>query len=195
LSAPALSREHAELAASYDEAGALGVVVRDLGSRAGTFVDGQAIAPGEDWPLLPPGLDPDAEPPAELGIGIAAAFEIVLRGQRASPDPDPDRDPARASRTTRLAVLLRQLGLPGAPWTCLVPAGGRIWSGPDDPLPLRLDFEDEAVALTPDPEVMLYLEGTPVGPGERVELLVHDRLRLEPLEGEPLELEIMELRS
>jgi tetratricopeptide (TPR) repeat protein len=165
VSGAAISREHVELALAFGDAGDPRVVVRDLGSRAGSFLDGEALSPGEDWSLLD-------EQRSELGLGIASNFDLYVCAHADAKDPRP-------------VVLLREAGL-AAPdrllsaWTVFAPLGGPLWITPTQRLPLTLEFEAEQVVARAAPDVLVSLGGAPVGPGEPVELLVHDRVRFEP---------------
>jgi hypothetical protein len=182
VSGAALSREHAELALVFADDGTPTLVVRDLGSRSGSFLDGEALIPGEDWPLLD---DPDAEfgRGRELGLGIATSFELW----------------ARRSDDERPLALLREAGLgdadpgPASAWTTFVPLGGPLWLSPDRVLPLTLGFEHDQVVALAAGDVDVALAGAAVGRGAAIELLLHDRLRFSPAHAPAFELEIGEL--
>nr|WP_255216588.1 FHA domain-containing protein [Pseudenhygromyxa sp. WMMC2535] len=180
----ALSRTHAELLPQRpqpDEDSVL--VLRDLASRAGTFIDGQALAPGEPWPLHPYGDEPLF---AELGLGIAASFELWTL-------PDPAH-PSALVRDARFSGEPSE-GLERA-WTLFAPHGGPLWLHPERRLPLSLRFAEDHVVLTASPEIQITLDHTPVGAGVSVELLVGDRLRVEGRGmGAGVELEILEVWS
>lgn len=179
VSGAAISREHVELALAFADAGEPRVVVRDLGSRAGSFLDGEALSPGEDWSLLD-------DQRSELALGIASSFQLHTHADAGDPRP---------------VVLLREAGLTAAPdrlltaWTSFAPLGGPLWSSPTQRLPLTLEFEAEQVVARAAADVMVSLAGAPVGLGEPVELLVHDRVRFEPgRRGVPaFELEVVRL--
>lgn len=168
----ALSREHVELALIEGE-----LVVRDLGSRAGSFVDGQALVAGDDLPLEP------SEAPLELALGIAASFAL----QRLPDAPRPTALlRARASDSKPPARLADA-------WTLYVPRGGLLWTAPDRVWPVALEFvgEGEHVRLSVASDTQLALQGEPLGAGAAVELLLHDRVRVEPPRGAAFELEIL----
>jgi hypothetical protein len=179
VSGAAISREHVELALAFGDDGEPRVVVRDLGSRAGSFLDGEALSPGEDWSLLD-------EQHRELALGIASSFDLHTHADPGDPRP---------------VVLLREVGLTAAPdrlltaWTSFAPLGGPLWTTPTQRLPLTLEFQAEQVVARADSDVMVSLAGAPVGYGEPVELLVHDRVRFEPSRrGVPgFELEVVRL--
>jgi tetratricopeptide (TPR) repeat protein len=193
----ALSREHAELALSFAADGSPSLVVRDLGSRAGSFLDGEALLPGEDVGLIQPdfGADRDAQArelastwdgARELALGIATSFDLWLRTGSSSGDERP-------------VVLLRQAGIgdAGEPhkraWTLFAPLGGPLWLTPTRALPITLGFEHEQIVVLAAADVQVSLAGTPVGRGAAIELLLHDRVRFEPADGPAFEIEVEEL--
>lgn len=181
----ALSREHVELTLATDgppddDARPRGarLVVRDLGSRAGSFLDGDPLAPGEAW-TLEDGPEPGAR---ELALGIATSFELwswiddgrplaLLRDARLFDAPPRDRDRA---------------------WTAFAPLGGPLALSPELRAPFELVSEGGFLVVRPAPAVMVTLAGLPVGPGEPIELLARDRVRFE-LDGETWELEVEDL--
>ncbi|MFO7562398.1 MAG: FHA domain-containing protein [Enhygromyxa sp.] len=181
----ALSREHAELALAFDDDGQPRLVARDLGSRAGSFLDGEALLPGEDLDLLE--ID-DSSSARELGLGIATTFELWTGRGRAEDDARP-------------IALLREAGTaeragPGEPhklaWTLFAPLGGPLWLTPERTLPLTIGFEGDQVVALAGPKVEVSLAGVPLGRGVAVELLIHDRLRFEVGAELRFELEIEE---
>ena len=184
----ALSRTHAELAVIRGDDGGPQLAVRDLGSRAGTFIDGQALAPGEDWSLPlpePPPPPPAARAPAlasELALGIAAAFDLAVL-----------RDGERPLALLRAAGLDGPSDSPTTAWTLFAPLGGPVYLDPDHRLPLALGFEGPHSVLACAPQLSASLGGTPLGPGAVVELLLGDQLELRAGDF-ALELELRELR-
>jgi tetratricopeptide (TPR) repeat protein len=200
----ALSREHAELALSFAADGSPNLVVRDLGSRAGSFLDGEALLPGEDVGLLDLDVDLDRDRgpsrvgerttawdgARELALGIATSFDLWLRAGAGAGAGAGDERPV---------VLLRQAGVDdhGEPhkraWTLFAPLGGPLWLTPTRALPITLGFEHEQIVALAGPDVQVSLAGTPVGHGAAIELLLHDRLRLEPADGPAFEIEVEEL--
>ncbi|KIG18231.1 hypothetical protein DB30_01735 [Enhygromyxa salina] len=183
----AVSREHAELALAFTADGEPHLVVRDLGSRAGSFLDGEALIPGEDWSLF----DDDVPGARALALGIASSFELWSR--RGSHDDNDDQRPL---------ALLREAGLTRPPdrlntaWTSFAPLGGPLWISPGEHLPIALGFEGEQVVARASHDWMVSLSGSPLGVGEPVELLVHDRVRFEPTHdaaGPAFELEVTAL--
>jgi tetratricopeptide (TPR) repeat protein len=186
----AISREHLELTHTLGEAGEPLLLVRDLGSRAGSFLDGEALMPGEDWSLIdeaPGEVSPSRQGELvgvrELALGIATSFEL-WSGHGG------DRRPL---------ALLREAGQDDRPrperlvdaWTLFVPLGGPLWVTPRLALPIELDFEGDHIVALAAPQIQVSLAGTPVGPGEPVELLVHDRVRFEPADAPAFELEVL----
>jgi len=189
VSGAALSREHAELALAFDDDGVPHIIVRDLGSRAGSFLDGDALAPGEDWSLLDDHDDHDH--PRELGLGIATSFELwVRRGDGRDRD---DERPLALLRDASLSNPLTGTSEPHkAAWTLYAPLGGALWLSPDRVLPIILGFENDQVVARAAADVNVILAGAPVGYGVAVELLLHDRLRFEPASGPAFEVEVGE---
>ncbi|PRP97300.1 FHA domain-containing protein [Enhygromyxa salina] len=166
----AISREHAELALAFSDDGEPHLVVRDLGSRAGSFLDGEPLAPGEDHALFDDGV-PGAR---SLALGIASSFDLwSCRGSGSDEDQRP-------------LALLREAGLSHPPdrlnsaWTSFAPLGGPLWISPTEHLPIALGFEGDQVVARTTPDWMVSLAGGPLGVGEPVELLVHDRVRFDP---------------
>jgi tetratricopeptide (TPR) repeat protein len=162
----AVSREHAELALAFTDEGEPHLVVRDLGSRAGSFIDGEPLVPAEDWSLVDDD-DADVAGARELALGIASSFELWSRGAQ------------------RPRALLREAGVTHPPdrlsaaWTLFAPLGGPLWISPGVQLPISLDFEGDQVVARARHDLLVSLGGSPLGPGEPVELLSYDRVRFE----------------
>lgn len=185
VSGAALSREHAELALVFDDHGQPGLVVRDLGSRAGSFLDGEALAPGEDMNLF----ELEGSSVRELGLGIATTFELwTQRGAN-------EGDDARPIALLREAGIAERVGR-GEPhelaWTLFAPLGGPLWLSPEVILPITIGFEGDQVVALADTQVDVRLAGEPVGRGVAIELLLADRLRFETAGDLRFELEIGE---
>lgn len=172
LTGASLSREHAVLrleALAAPPGGDLDaddvelhVALVDLGSRAGTFWRGEALAPGEPLPL---------EGPGELALGLSAA--------RLEVHPLP-------RERGELGALLRPLGpAPAgpAPWTLYLPGGGPLWLAPDRPIPAVLELRPPFIAVRIAPGVRAQLGNEPLGPGPTVEVLHGDRLHLDLPDG------------
>jgi hypothetical protein len=162
-----LSREHVALRI---EAGAQGLAIAavDLGSKAGSFWQGEALEPGEPLPLLEPG---------ELGLGFGAAVRV---------HPLP-----RAGGDTPVEAVGALLRAPAATneWSLFLPQGGPLWLDPEHPLPVRVDLRPPFVGLQIAPGIAAHLGGEPLGPGASLELLIGDRLHL-ALPGGRLTLEV-----
>ena len=161
VSGTALSREHTELALAVDEDGRPALILRDLGSKAGSFVDGEALVPGEDWPW-PEGIEQ-----LELALGVATSFDVI-----------------QASATAHPVTLLRDLATDGPAdalaraWTAFAPLGGVLWLEPGVHLPAVLTYDGDQPELQAASSVQVTLDGTPLGPGAAIELLAHDRITL-----------------
>ena len=178
----ALSREHTELVLGSDELGeppTPRLLARDLGSRAGSFLDGDPLVPGDDWVLY----DEHEASARELALGIAASFELWSR-------IDPDERPQALVREAGLADA-RADGRSHA-WTAFFPLGGQLWLEPELSLPIELDFEEQVLVVRAAPDVRVSLSGSPIGPGESVDLLLLDRARFDLPEGQQWELEVEE---
>ena len=120
---------------AFDDHGTPGLVVRDLGSRAGSFLDGEPLLPGEDVELLELLELSRSSSVRELGLGIATTFELWT--QRGGAGADGDERPI---------ALLREAGVadrsePGEPhklaWTLFTPLGGPLWLTPERLLPIK----------------------------------------------------------
>jgi hypothetical protein len=188
VSGAALSREHAELALVFGDDGQPGLVVRDLGSRAGSFLDGEALLPAEDVGLLD--LAEGQGYARELGLGIATTFELWSR-RGDGHDPDDER-PLALLREQGVAARAERSEPHKLAWTLFAPLGGPLWLTPERVLPLTLGFEGEQVVLLADARVNVLLGGAPVGHGASIELLTHDRVRFELPNGLAYELEVEE---
>lgn len=164
----AISREHLELALAFDERGEPRLIVRDLGSRAGSFLDGEVLFAGEDWSLI-------GAQQVELALGIASSFTLHTR---AGPRGD-----ARPVALLREAKLSAPPDRPVTAWTAYAPLGCALWLTPELRLPLSIEFDGDQVIARPDDDIAVSLAGAPVGIGEPIELLVHDRARFEPRTG------------
>jgi hypothetical protein len=173
----AISREHVELALAFDDSGQPRLIVRDLGSRAGSFLDGDALLPGEDCSLL-------GAQRVELALGIASSFSLVTRA-----GPRGDARPLALLREHKLEPLAPDA--PTTAWTAFAPLGCALWLTPELRLPVSIELDGEHVIARPDSDVAVSLAGSPVGLGEPIELLVADRVELEPSGGEAFELEVL----
>jgi hypothetical protein len=149
---PAVSREHAELRLIGDA-----VHVIDLGTRSGTFVAGDALAPGE--PLAVRGR-------VELALGWAPPLQVIAAGGEA------------------LVVRGSEHAGPAALGVWLSQLGGAITLAPERRIPARLWSAGGWLHLTSDDTTPLWLNDTPLGPGATVDLLEGDVLRLVPPRGD-----------
>lgn len=156
-----LSRHHAEL--RLDASGErTRVVVEDLGSKVGTFVDGECVAAGD--PIALPG-------PSELGLGGHAAIRV-------SPVRGADGHDAGAVITW-----------PGDPRTHVwLPQGGRLWLTPELEVPAVVLFDRGYVVLDFRAGIHVELDGRDLGGGASIELLRGDRIALRDA---PLALEVV----
>jgi FHA domain len=157
-----LSRHHVELAIDTSHPSGPRLMATDLGSKLGTFWDGEPLEPGEPLPLAEPG---------ELGLGGTDAVEVVpLRGQRGEP----------------CGALLRA-GHRDA-WHLYLPQGGPLVLAPDVKVPARVLFDRGWVVLDLGSGVAADLGRHRLPTGAAIELLVGDRVSLV---GAPLVLEVL----
>ncbi|MCA9652244.1 MAG: FHA domain-containing protein [Myxococcales bacterium] len=157
-----LSRHHVELSIDASDPSGPRLMALDLGSRVGSFWDGEPLEPGEAMPLTERG---------ELGLGMSATVEVVpLRGHGDEP----------------IGALLRASTREA--WHLFVPQGGPLVLAPGIHVPARILFDRGWVVLDLASGVAAELGRHPLPPGSVVELLVGDRLRLL---GAPLTLEVL----
>jgi tetratricopeptide (TPR) repeat protein len=157
-----LSRHHVELALDVSDPAGPRLRATDLGSKLGSFWDGEPLEPGEPMPLATRG---------ELGLGGTAAVEVVpLRGLRGEP----------------CGALLRA-GHREA-WHLYLPQGGPLVLAPDVRVPARLLFDRGWVVLDLGSGIVADLDRHRLPPGAAIELLVGDRVSLA---GAPLVLEVV----
>jgi tetratricopeptide (TPR) repeat protein len=146
-----VSRHHVEL--RVDASGERPrVVVVDLGSKVGSFWDGQPLVPGEPEPIDAPG---------ELGLGMAAAIEV-----------HPIRTPERGAE----GALLRVRG--SEPWLLFVPGGGPLCLSPEIVVPARILFDRSYVVLDLASRMAAKLGDALLPLGADIELMVGDRIDL-----------------
>jgi tetratricopeptide (TPR) repeat protein len=162
LAGPRVSRHHVEL--RVDASGERPQVVAiDLGSRVGSFWEGQPLAPGKPEPIDGPG---------ELALGMAATLEVHPIG--GSPSA---RMPAQSARGCGAqGALVRVRG--SEQWLLFVPEGGPLWLAPDIVVPARLLFDRGYVVLDLASRVAATLGDATLPLGADVELLVGDRISL-----------------
>jgi tetratricopeptide (TPR) repeat protein len=151
IAATSLSRHHVAL--RLDASGPrVRVVAVDLGSKVGTFLDGESLLAGEPTPL---------EGNVELALGGHAAIEIAV-----VPGADGhDR-----------GAVVRWPGDPRAHvW---LPRGGPLRLSPDIEVPASILFDRGYVVLDLGAGVFADLDGRELGAGAKIDLLRGDRIRL-----------------
>ena len=134
----------------------------DLGSRVGTFWDGEALMPG-DAALI--------DQPGELGLGMAAALDLV---------------PVVGRSQAVRGCLVRPTGT--QPWMLFLPDGGPLWLAPDIKVPARVFMDRGLVTFDLATGVDATLADRPLGAGANLELMLGDRVCLI---GAPLCLEVV----
>jgi hypothetical protein len=153
---PRVSRHHVEL--RLDASGERPrIVAVDLGSRVGSFWDGQPLIPGQPEPL---------EAPGELALGMAAAIDVHPIQARASTGTVGGAEGA----------LLRVRGT--QQWLLFIPEGGPLWLAPDIGVPARLLFDRGYVVLDLSSRIAAELGDVRLPLGADVELMVGDRITL-----------------
>lgn len=157
-----LSRHHVELSLDASDPAGPRLMATDLGSKVGTFWDGDPLEPGEPQPLTEPG---------ELGLGMSATIDVdPLHGH--------DGEPAGA--------LLRAGGR--GPWYLFLPQGGPLVLAPGIRVPARVLFDRGWVVLDLASGVEADLGHHRLASGASLELLVGDRVGLV---GAPLRMEVL----
>ncbi|MCX4242322.1 FHA domain-containing protein [Paraliomyxa miuraensis] len=157
-----LSRHHVELSVDATDPDGPRLMAVDLGSKVGTFWDGEPLEPGEPVPLQTAG---------ELGLGASATVDVVpLRGHEGEP----------------CGALLRSGQRPA--WHLFLPQGGPLVLAPEVRVPARVLFDRGWVVLDLRSGVLADLHRHRLPAGAVVELLVGDRLSLV---GVPLALEVL----
>lgn len=165
LPAPRLSREHVRLSLEPLE-GRTRLAATDLGSKVGTFWDGEALIPGEATPL---------EGPGALALGMTSELEVV-----------PVEGNAGAIHGALVRAVPKQLEQ--EPWMLFLPNGGPLWLAPDIKVPARVLFDRGLVTFDLATGVGATLGDRPLGAGANIEFLLGDRLCLV---GAPLCLEVL----
>lgn len=156
VSGAALSRDHVVLAARGDADGRPQITATDQGTPAGTFWSGDALVPGEPEALAERG---------ELGLGFSTALDVA---------PIPSRG----------GVVGALVGGADRDWTLFLPWGGPLLLEPTLLAPAAIEVRHGMVTLVCASSASAWLGDHPLGRGAVVELLVHDRIRLE-VAGEP----------
>jgi hypothetical protein len=147
----ALSREHARIFVAPDPDGRACLWIADRSSRVGTFWDGRPVDPEAPTPVSAAGT---------LGLGVSSSLEVF---------------PLTSAQGTR-GALLRPVA--HGPWRLFLPHGGPLVLDPDHPLPAGIESDEPYVVLVPEPPARVVLNGLPLGPGAKVDLLVGDRVEL-----------------
>ncbi len=156
-----LSRHHVELRLATVD-GQTQLCAIDLGSKAGTFWNGEALQPGEPVPIDGPG---------ELACGTTTPVQV---------------HPVR-ERSSRIVGGLLQL--PGsATWMLFVPGGGPLWLTPEIVVPARVYPDRGFIVLDLAPRVEATLGDRALPPGAKIELMLGDRVSLV---AAPLSMEVL----
>jgi tetratricopeptide (TPR) repeat protein len=156
VSGAALSREHVIIRSESDAEGRPRICAVDQGTPAGTFWEGEALVPGVPHPLTERG---------QLGLGFATALDIA---------PIPSGG----------GVIGALVGGPDRAWELFLPHGGPLLLDPTTLAPAGVEMRGDFVTLVASRRASTWLEDQALGRGAIVELLTHDRLRLESA-GEP----------
>lgn len=161
LPAPRLSREHVRLSLEPVD-GRTRLAATDLGSKVGTFWEGEALIPGEPMAL---------ETAGALGLGMASELEVV---------------PVEGNAGAVHGALVR--AAPDQPWMLFLPHGGPLWLAPDIKVPARILYDRGLVTFDLAAGVGATLGDRPLGAGANIEFMLGDRLCLV---GAPLCLEVL----
>jgi hypothetical protein len=160
-----LSRHHVEL--RLDASGERPrITLLDLGSKSGTFWNGEALAPGEPFVL-------DGE--GELGLGSATVLDVT-------PILAPDGSHRGA------VVRPRHQRQAGAHQHVYLPGGGPLWLTHDIVVPARVLFDRGWVVLDLGSGIRAQLGDRDLSPGAAIELSLGDRVKLRDA---PLALEVL----
>ncbi len=156
-----LSRHHVELA--LDPSGERPkMVVQDLGSKTGSFWNGEPLVPGE-----PMAIDGDGE----LGLGMAAIVDVT---------------PIVAKDGSHRGAVVRPRGDPRQ--YVYLPGGGPLWLAHDIAVPATLLFDRGWVVLDFGSRVRAALGNRELPAGAAIELALGDRIQLRDA---PLALEVL----
>lgn len=161
LPAPRLSREHVRLSVA-PHGDRTRLTAMDLGSKVGTFWDGEPLVPGEPMPL---------EGPGALALGMTSELEVV---------------PVEGKAGSVHGALVRSVGENN--WMLFLPEGGPLWLAPDIKVPARILFDRGMVTFDLAAGVGATLSERPLGAGANIEFMLGDRLCLV---GAPLCLEVL----
>src|SRR5690606_2366870 len=141
---------HAELTIDASRSTGPTLSATDLGSRLGTFWNGEPIDPGEPMPLTEPG---------ELALGVATAVEV---------------HPLAAGA----GALVRPASAREGAWHLYLPAGGPLVLAPGLSVPARVLFDRGWVVLDLGSTVGARLQGAALPSGAEIDLLTRDRVEL-----------------
>ena len=161
LPAPRLSREHVQLSLQT-LGGRPRLAAMDMGSKVGTFWDGEALLPGEPMPL---------EFAGPLALGMSRELEVV---------------PVEGRAGSVHGALLRASA--DAPWMLFLPNGGPLWLDPEIKVPARIAFDRGLMTFDLAAGVSARLSERPLGAGANLEFMLGDRLCLV---GAPLCMEVL----
>jgi len=165
LAVPNLSRHHVEL--QLDASGERPrLTVVDLGSKTGSFWDGEPLVPGEPVAI---------EAPGELGLGTAASVHVT---------------PIVAPDGSHRGAVVRHVGGKHGDLrqTVYLPGGGPLWLTHDIAVPARVLFDRGWVVLDLGSGIRATLGDRELSPGSAIELAVGDRVALRDA---PLALEVL----
>lgn len=163
VSGSALSREHVVFEPDATADGQPRICAIDQGTPAGTFWSGEALEPGDPFPLVERG---------ELGLGFATALDVM---------PVPGGG-------GHLGALV---GGPERDWVLFLPRGGPLLADPSTIVPVGLEARDGFLTLTASTRASTWLDDRALGRGATVELLVNDRLRIESGGATAIHLEVI----
>lgn len=164
LAGASMSREHVriEILSTGD---APTLAARDLGSRSGTFLDGEALVAGEATPITHA---------STLALGLASEIRVV-------PWQAEGHVGALLVTPAETLVWLPQGGTLVHPDTVLALADANVGSDlvlSPEPLPVILHWDDPYTWLVASEGTPIWLSGTPLGMGGGAEVLIGDRLRV-----------------
>ena len=146
-----LSRQHVEL--KVDGRGERPeLTATDLGSKVGSFLDGDALPPGEPTPITAA---------AELACGMTTPVEV---------------HPVREATGTAIGGLVR---LPDSEvWLLFLPGGGPLWLSPEIRVPARVFPDRGFVVFDLAGRVEAKLGNELLEAGANIELMLGDRVCL-----------------
>ncbi len=177
----ALSREHVllEVVASSslglpEGAPGLSLCITDLGSKAGSFWEGEPLVPGEPFRVDGPG---------ELGLGFSAAVEVVPVRLG-----DMDGD-GREDSLSHIGALLKPSG--GERWSLFLPRGGPLVLDPQTRIGTRIGIDPPFLYLEANADTRVRLGSRILGPGCGLQLLIGDRIEFSAEDRPPLTVEVL----